>query len=79
MELKVLSDEAIKDARLKSTGYHPLAQWRAVAREAEKERDKEWIKWGDSECPHGINQKTVRRKCFKCWLELSRSIEILDK
>lgn len=47
----------------------------AIARKAERKRDEEWIKWGDSECPHGIKHKTVKRKCFKCWQEIKGKVK----
>lgn len=43
-------------------------------------RDKEWVTWLDSKCPHdslGINNFT-RRECDFCWQQLKKELEVKE-
>ena len=82
--MKQLSNEDIAEAKRGHTaiiykdGRPPdvYESDKAVARKAEQERDKEWIKWGEEDCPYikhgGLPTKNT---CRKCWQELKKLIE----
>ena len=82
--MKQLSDEAInKSYKIAEDASHYLTSniegKRAIARKAEDERDKEWIKWGEEYCQSGSHTDNdvgndmfpiPRRDCHYCWQEL---------
>ena len=84
--MKRLSDEDME--RLRTFGLHgkaiPILHVEAIASKADDERDKEWVKWGDSECPHyevtpyTIMKKNrpIKRYCPECWQELKQTIPV---
>ena len=81
--LTPLSDEAILDARLKSTGSDNLAQWRAVARKAEQERLRQVVELFESGGIYVINTDGVYfwspHKFRKFWRELKEQAEVNDE
>jgi len=74
--MKRLSDE--EDIR-RAMGNEPFERFSftEVARKAEDERDKEWIEWLNSQCPHH-NFALRKRFCDKCEEELKAELEIND-
>jgi len=41
-------------------------------------RDKWWIEWGESQCPHVPNETYCKRWCIHCWQSLKQSLEKKD-
>ena len=87
--MKRLSEEAIASAKDCELYYDIKSgeldcevcsgNCRQVARKAEDERDKEWIKWGEEYCQSGSHTDNDvgndmfpihRRDCHYCWQEL---------
>ena len=49
-----------------------------VARKAEDERDKEWIKWSKEHCPHagppGDDPTQEKMYCVACWRDRQEEV-----